>query len=557
VSNPGVLGIHAGEDVKSQQSGRDWAPVLRWVFFLGGLGSSWYSMASGDMPFTMWLGLTGIILAGGLGLNLAIVGAGLGLFFLRYALFLAPLLMQFQQPWWVTGPLVLGFTLWESAPLWVAGAVGVWALRRRSVPTWAVFVLVAGIHLSLVGWLPRPYYFSWGASLLSRFPSGVWMFGVDLFAAITLGWICVVARTITQGHRTLERTITVAAAPFAVLAVCLLVHQQWESKCESAAKDTHSVITVQGAMPPFSGGFAVTSDRLLTPVVVYSSLRPDFLLFPECIAQVAGRLDGMDEKATAMRHVTAVTTAIAAPYSQVAFGVRDWNTNRTYFTDIVNGKPDVLWKDEEFRTPFVDQWPVKMTPLVARFGFHSEEQIMAPKRTASMGLFCADKDSPNGLKEISRGVVLMSGEIRRPAIVGRIRAEWTAKVLINPSIAGWLGGRELQGSILQANARAMELGMTLYRAGQLGGTGIYVPWQDVSMDDIVQSYGPGIGRYRARIPQGPRFATGYTSIFWAGVNFAPFAVLLTLAWLLIPEGIRSKARLPLAGPVPAGEPSHA
>jgi len=541
----------------NQQNGRDWSPVLRWVFFIGGLGSSWFSMASGDMPFTMWLGLAGIIVAGGLGLHLAIVGAGLGLFFLRYALFLAPLLMQFQQPWWVLVPLILAFTLWESAPLWVAGTVGVWAARQRSIPTWAVVALVAGIHLSLAGWMPRPYYFSWGASLLSRFPGGVWMFGVDLFAALALAWICVISRSIALGHRTIERTIVVAASPLAVLLVCFIVHQQWESKADAAAKDTHSVITVQGAMPPFSGGYAVTSDRLLTPVVVYSSLRPDFLLFPECIMQVAGKLDGMDEKSVAMRHVTAVTTAIAAPYSQVAFGVRDWNTNRTYFTDIVNGKPDVLWKDEEFRTPFVDSWPASLTPMVARFGFRSEEQIMAPKRTASMGLFSADKASPNGLKEISRGVVLMSGEIRRPSVVGRIRAEGTAKILLNPTIGGWLGGRELQGSILQGNARAMELGMTLYRAGQLGGTGIYVPWAEPSVDDIVQTFGPGIGRYRARIPQGPRFATGYTSIFWAGIYLAPFAVLLTLAWLILPEGIKTKARLPLAGAVPSAEPSHA
>lgn len=540
----------------NQESKRDWAPLLRWVFFLGGLGSSWWTMASGEMPFSMWFGIASIILAGGLGLNLGLVGLGLGLFWLRYALFLAPILLQFQQPWWVTGPLVLGFTFWESAPLWVAGLVGVWALRRRSIPTWAVFALVVGLHLTLAAWLPRPYYFSWGAPLLSRFPSGVWMFGVDFFAALTLGWVCLVARIIVSGTRSLERTAVLAAAPLAVLLVCLLAHQQWESKSESAAKDTHSIITVQGALPPFSGGFAVTSDRLLTPVITYSSLRPDFILFPECIAQVAGKLDPMDEKSVAMRHYTAITTAIAAPYSQVAFGIRDWNTNRTYYTDIVNGKPDVLWKDQEFRTPFVDKWPVSMTPLVARFGFRSEEQIIDPAKTASMGIYCPDKGSPNGLKEISRGVILMSGEIRRPSVVNRVRAEGTAKVLVNPTIAGWLGGRELQGSLLQANARAMELGMTLYRAGQLGGTGIYVPWQEATFEDMVQSYGPGIGRYKARIPQGPRFATGYTAVFWGASTLAPFVVLLTMMWLLLPQGLKEKAQFRFPGHG-APEPSHA
>lgn len=537
---------------------RNWAPLLRWTLFLVGLGSSWWTMASGEMPYSMWLGIAGIILAGGFGLSLGLVGLGLGLFFLRYALFVAPIVMQFNQPWWVTGPLVLGFTLWEAAPLWVAGTVGVWALRREKVPTWAVFALAAGLHLSLAAWMPRPYYFSWGAPLLSRFPAGVWMFGVDLFGALTLGWLCLVARTVTCGNRTLQRTAVLAAAPLVVLSLCMVVHQVWEGKSEAAAKDTHSVITVQGAMPPFSGGFAVTSDRLLTPVVAYSSLRPDFILFPECITQVASKLDGLDEKSVAMRHYNSVTTAIAAPYSQVAFGVRDWNTNRVYYTDIVGGKPDVLFKDMEFRTPFVDKWPVSVTPLVARFGFHSEEQIGNPQKTATTGLYAQDAKSPNGLKEISRGVILMSGEIRRPSIIHKVRAEGTAKVLLNPSIAGWMGQRELRGSILQANARALELGMTLYRAGQLGGTGIYVPWQDSSADELVQSFGPGIGRYRARIPQGDRFLTGYTAVFWAAMYAAPVVVLLTLLWLLLPERFRVNARkqtFDLTGL--SAEPNHA
>lgn len=537
---------------------RDWAPLLRWVLFLVGLGSSWWTMASGEMPYSMWFGIAGIILAGGFGLNLGIVGLGLGLFFLRYALFIAPIVVQFHQPWWVTGPLVLGFTLWEAAPLWVAGTAGVWALRRQKVPSWVVFSLVGGLHLSLAAWLPRPYYFSWGAPLLSRFPAGVWMFGVDLFAALTLAWICLVARALASGNRTLNRSLTLAGAPLAVLSICMVVHQVWEGKSEAASKDTHSVITVQGAMPPFSGGFAVTSDRLLTPVVLYSSLRPDFILFPECITQVASKLDGIEEKAVAMRHFNSVTTAIAAPYSQVAFGSRDWNTNRVYYTDIVNGKPDVLYKDMEFPTPFVDKWPVSMTPLVARFGFGCVEQIGDPRKFSSMGLFSKDEKSPNGLKEIARGVMLLSGEIRRPAVVHKVRSETSAKVLINPSIGGWMGQQELRGSILQANARALELGMTLYRAGQLGGTGIYSPWQDASQDDMVQSFGPGIGRYQARIPQGNRFLTGYTAIFWGAGYVAPVGILLALGWLVLPGRLRSAAqdqasRLPqgTVGPVHA------
>lgn len=153
-------------------SQRNWAPVFRWVLLVGGVASSWWTMSSGEMPFSMWLGIGAIVLAGAYGAALGVVAAALGLFFLRYALFLTPVCVSIEQPNWAAVLTTVLFTLWESAPLWVAGTVGVWALRRKDVPTWAVGTLAAATHLTLAAWLPRPYYFSWGAPLLSRFPGG-------------------------------------------------------------------------------------------------------------------------------------------------------------------------------------------------------------------------------------------------------------------------------------------------------------------------------------------------------------------------------------------------
>jgi len=532
----------------TKQSEVNWAPIFRWVLFLGGLGSSWWTMASGEMPYSMWLGIAAIILAGGLGLNLAITGIGLALFFLRYAMFLTPLVMHFGQPWWVYVPLTLGFAIWESAPLWVAGVVGVWTLRRRSIPGWAVFALVVGIHLSLAVWMPRPYYFSWGAPLVARFPAGVWMFGVDLFAALTLGWVCLIVRAATIGNRSLYASISIAAAPLAALLLCMAFYENWVGTAQTAEKETHNVITIQGALPPFSGGFAVTSDRLLTPVVLYSALQPDLLLFPECITQAAGGLDENEPLAVSKRHFGSITTAIAAPYSQVAFGMRDWNTNRIYFTDIADGKPDVFWKDVEYRTPFVDQWPKRLTPLVSNFGFRNSEQIVPAEKTRGMGLYVRDAKATNGLRLVGRSLILMSGEIRRPLIVQKARADKKALVAMNPNIGGWMGAQELRGSVLQANARALELGMILYRAGQLGATGIFVPWQESAAEDAVAYFGPGMARYRARLPKGDRYATGFTTVFWISLYLGPWIVGLTLVWLLTPAGLKERLlSLPSSG----------
>lgn len=529
---------------------RDWAPVFRWVLLVGGLASSWWTMASGEMPFSMWLGISAIILSGAYGTHLAFVAAGLGLFFLRYALFLTPVCLTLEQPNWAAVVTTVLFTLWESAPLWVAGALGVWALRQKNIPGWIAAVVAAAAHVTLTVWLPRPYHFSWGAPLLARFPGGVWVFGSDLLAGLTLGWICLATRSMTLGNRTPVRTLAVVGAPLATMLVCAAVYESWAGAAIGAPKETHDVIAVQGGLPPFAGGFASTSERLLTPVILYSSLRPDMVIFPECIVQAGGRLDKQDPASVAKRHYAAAGLGIASPYSQVAFGVRDWSTNRIYFTDLIDGKPEVTWKDLEFRTPFVDAWPAALAGLVRRYGFRAAEQIEAPQRTPNVGLLIRDETQPRGLRRIGSGLIAMSGEIRRPLLVRRVQRDPGMTVAINPSIAGWLGKNEAQGSVVQANARAMELGLVLYRVGQRDSTGIFLPWLPETPEESVKRFGPGSLRFKARLPLYRR-PTGFSAVFWVFLYLAPVVLIGSAVWLALrrlPRRERNGTALPVEVP---------
>lgn len=533
----------------------NWGKPIRWALLLGGLASTWWTMGSGEMPYCAWLGIASVIFSSALGVPLAVAGGALGLFFLRYALFLTPIArMGLQNSWGVSFAITIAFAVWEAAPLWVAGALGMWGLRRRSIPGWALLLLVAFAHVTLAAWLPRPYDFSWGAIFLSRFPSGIWMFGADLLAGLVLGWLCLAARFFVDAdeHWSFKSVLITGVAPVVILGSCEFAFAWWRADMLKAPKERHEVIALQGGVAPFAGGFAFESERGLLPVVLFSSLRPDLLMLPENFAQVVDPLDPKDEISEQKRHVAAVGMGIAAPYSQVLFGIRDWNTSRIYFTDLVNDKPDVLWKDMEHRRLFLDYWPSWADGLVKQYGFKQGEQLRPAQRTPMLSLLIRDETQPRGLRRIGSGLIAMSGEARFPRLVEKIRNDKSVTVLLNPTIGGWLGVPETRGSVLQANARSMELGLMTYRAGQLAGTGFFVPWQ--ATGDEVQQLGPGILRFNARVPLA-RPGTGYTKVFWASIYAAPFG-LLFLALGLILNALRpSLFRARAASPDLVGSPA--
>lgn len=517
---------------------RDWAPIFRNILLFGGLGSSWWTMSTGEMPYSMWLGIAAIILAGALGSNLVMVGSALALFFLRYGLFVMPTLDLLHSPRLASGLAAVLFSAWESAPLWVAGVAGVWLLRRKTIHSGIAFGLPAALFLTLAAWMPRPYYFSWGAPFLSRFPGFIWMFGSDLLAALLLGWLCVAARVLVYQQKNIWTTAAVAGSPILAFIVCLSSFEAWSGSMIKAEKVPHDVIAVQGGLPPYAGGYAVTMQRLFTPTVLYSALRPDLIIFPECMAQVADKLDKNDADSVSQRRFAAIATGMAAPYSQVLFGCRDWNVNRIMFSDLIDGKPDITWKDAEFRTPFVDSWPAWSDVYVHRYGFariyEKSEQINPAERTPALNILIRDASQPRGLRRIGSAEIFMSGEIRRPRLVTRIRKTTDHTVLVNPTIGGWMGGAELRGSVLQSDARALELGQVLYRVGQLGGTGLFVPWLPDPEAEVIRNYGAGIKRFRANIPV-YRHDTGYTMVFWTALYIAPFLsgiLAAYTAWML-------------------------
>lgn len=512
----------------------NWAPILRWGLLMGALASSLRTMASAEMPYSMWFGIAAILWAGALGLNLPAVGISLGLFFLRYASFVAPVVQITSGKWYLTTIATVGFTFWESAPLWVAGTVGIWLIRRNEIPGWLTGTIVASLHLVLALWLPRPYYFSWGAPLLSRCPEIIWMFGGDMVAALLLGWLCVVFRAVVFDWTSLFQSIWIAAAPVPVALISVLAYGQWSARLIESPKLTHDVIAVQGGIPPFSGGFAVTSERTLTPSMLYSSLNPDLLLYPEVMVQVGSGLDPDEPKRAETRHIAMMGLCMAVPYSQVLMGARDWKTNRAYFTDVINGKPAVLWRDAIERVPFLDVWP-KWAKNWQKYGF-SGPGINPPESTPRMGVIVKDDSlsaATHGLKRAGELEIAMSGEIRRPSIVRRVLASKTTLALVNPSTAGWYGVMEGRGATLQANAKAMELGVPLYRVGQNVGTGLYVPWLTSSNDEIVKWYGHGIMRFRARLNP-VQSATGFSRVFRHLADLSPLLLigsLLCVGWI--------------------------
>lgn len=485
------------------------------------------------MPTSAWLGIAAILMGSGLGVGLTPTAGALALFFLRYALFLAPIAKGLDANTWAfAGLATLLFTVWEALPLWLAGAFGAWALKRRSIPGWALVLMVAALHLSLAAWVPRPYEFSWGAMFGHAMPGGIWLFGSDLLGGLALGWICLVVRVLMEERVAWRTLLLTAVAPVVLVGLGTMGYDSWCGAMIATPKNTETVIAVQGDLPPFAGGFVIEAKRALVPVVLYSMLKPDLVMFPEDMIQVADGLDPDSKDATLRRGYTATGTGVAAPYSQVLYGVRDWTTARAYFTDLVNGKPDVLYKDVEMRTPFVDHWPSMFTPIMEAHGFTGKHQIRPAEKTPTMGLMIHDDSQERGLRRVGTGLITLGNEVRDPLLVRKVRATPDAGALLNPNIGGWLGMGEARGADLQARARSIELGLLLYRAGQKANTGFFSPWENAAGD--VQSVGPGILRFSGRVPVHGK-ATGYTAAFWTALYMAPAIFLMLLVVTLAIE----------------------
>lgn len=467
-------------------------------------------LRTGDAPLLTWLGI-GMILAGGVqGVSWWLTLPALALAPAAFVSFCLPVVKYgMHQSWPVSLGIAGGFALWESLPLLIGGAAAIWAARSTRHPAWVVFLLPLGLTTAVSVWVPRPYALSYGGAFVEPLPELIWLLGSDLCAGLAMGTLALVAAAI---HRPLSRQgILLAATPLAALVVGVLGYKWYATQAELAPKKDHRVMAIQGGLAPWSGGFAVQSKRALYPMIVFSSLQPDLLLFPENFVQAAAVDDPDTATAVEQRHYHSIGMGISVPFSQVVFGVRDFETSRLYFTDLINGKPEVTWKDLWGRIPFVDVWPKAANGLMEKVGRMSHKPIKAPERMPLMRIYTKDETKENGLDPIGKALLLASGEIRAPRLLNMVRSQKDIVVGINPTIGGWAGPNESKASLIQANARLMELGLAGYRVGQLSGTEFFIPWRRVR--DEVKSIGSGNLTFTARIPS-ERLATGYSSIFW-------------------------------------------
>jgi hypothetical protein len=215
--------------------------------------------------------------------------------------------------------------------------------------------------------------------------------------------------------------------------------------------------------------------------------------------------------------------------------VRDFTTSRIYFSDIVNGKPRVQWKDLAKRTPGVDVTIPVIQKLLTKDYLPA---IAPPQSLPTMEMWKHEttpdtvfhEDEITGLKRISRAVICMSGEIRDPKLVRQIARDNEITAIMNPNIGGWLGAHEAIGASTQAKARLLELGLIGYRVGQTAGTELVVPWLDDAAPSAMAA-NKAFLRLRAPLPF-QRVETGYTGGLWLVALFlAPLAgVLALLGW---------------------------
>lgn len=492
-------------------------------------------LRTGDAPLLTWLGIALILVGGVQGASWWLTLPALALTPLAFASFLLPITKYgMGQSWPVALSVGVGFTIWEALPVLIGGGAAIWAARNSRCPAWMVFMLPLGLTTALSVWVPRPYHLSFGGGFIESFPELIWLLGSDLCAGLAMGTLALAATAI---HRLLRpREAVLALTPLMALFVAVLGFKGYATRAELAPKENHRVMAIQGGLAPWSGGFAVQSKRALYPMIVFSSLKPDLVIFPENFIQTATDADPDSASAVEQRHYHAIGMGISVPYSQVLFGVRDFETSRLYFSDLIDGKPQVTWKDLWGRIPFVDVWPKFAQSLMGKLGRSTNKILKAPEREALMGLYSRDETKENGLQPIGKALVLASGEIRAPRLIERLQEQKDIVVGLNATVAGWCGPNESRASLLQANARLMELGLVGYRVGQLSGTEFFVPWRNAR--DEVKSLGNGNLTFTARIPK-HRLATGYTSFFWLFAFYGtPILALGALAWFWLAQRSR-------------------
>jgi hypothetical protein len=509
-----------------------WPLAFPWLAFAGGVTALWHGGWRGEAGWLIPLGIAALVAAGTRGLPWALVLLGIPVGTFRYLLFCIPPMAGTGTPLAKGFTLVIGAAIWESAPLLVAVALGAHLLNRKA-PMWVLFLVVAGFFTGLSVWLPRPYGFSFAAPLVYEMPGPIWALGADLTGGVLLGFLFVVMVWVSRP----VRPLVMAAWSGGLLLVLLgshLAYLNWQGQCSGINRKVveHDTLAIPGNLPPFISNYRTMSDRALYPMILFSAMRPDLIMGPENLIQANQEVDPDNDAGTLQRHITSIGTCIAVPFSQSLFGVRDHHTARIYFSDLVNGKPRVQWKDLARRIPGVDLTVPKIQDFFTK-AYHPS--ILAPKSLPLMDLWKHEtnpdeayhEDEVKGLRRISRAVICMSGEIREPLLVRRVVQDKTITAVMNPNICGWLGPQEAVGASIQARARLLELGLIGYRVGQTDGTELVVPWLTDSLPSVVAP-NKAFVRFKAPLPY-ERAETGYTMGLWrVSIFLIPVAGVLTL-----------------------------
>jgi len=241
-----------------------------------------------------------------------------------------------------------------------------------------------------------------------------------------------------------------------------------------------------------------------------------------------------------------MVTRGAFPYATALLGARGHRTGRIYFSDIVDKKPRVQWKDLGKRTPGVDY----TIPGVNKYFTKDYLPTIQPAKSLPLMDLWKRTSIEDGtpdegkLSKVSRAVVAMSGELRDPRLVRTVIKDPSITAVMNPNIGGWLGNMEAVGASVQARARLLELGLIGYRVGQTAGTELIVPWLDGEAPSTVAP-NKAFLRFTAPLPY-QRLETGYTAGLWVfALYLAPIVgTALLLMWLLggaLPPAYRLRA----------------
>jgi len=512
------------------------APLLLTVgtFFL------WQGGLRGEAGWLIPAGILGLVAAGFQGVPWSLVLALIPIGALHYIFFLLPPMVGAGLGLPKALVAILGAAVWESAPLLAAVGLGALLNRpRHQAPLWVSFLVVAGAYCGISVWLPRPYGFAFAAPIVQEVPGLVWAFGCDLAGGLLLGMAFVILGWLRRSVPVKTMALVVLSA-LATTSLAQSGYRMWQGQCAGISRKVvdHDVLAIPGGLPPFISNYKTMSDRALYPMILFSAMQPDLIMGPENLIQANTVVDPDTEDSTLQRHITSIGTAVAVPFSQALFGVRDFHSSRVYFSDIQGDKPRVQWKDMEKRTPGVD---VTIPWVQGLFSKTYMPSIAAPVKTPLMDLWKRgtspydafhEDEVIHGLTKVSRAVICMSGEIRNPRLVQKIAGDKSITSVMNPNIGGWLGVHEAMGSSVQARARLLELGLIGYRVGQTADTELVVPWLE---DSLPAAMAPDRAflRFHAPLPY-QRVETGYTGGLWiAALYLVPLAGLMALlGWVI-------------------------